>query len=174
MTSRTVLVNRAPVLTLWGAVVAERLGYDRDEALTLGKALAGLNAASKGRRLGLYKPAAESETKPRAPGREVRVALCGREIPARRTKEGVRAVSGPSAIEPAQVQGYLERSFGESLRAVRDAMARLARAYEPDDLAPAAFSLYERFRPQVAAGTRGWGQKGNLDLELVRSLAPGR
>ncbi len=29
-------INRAPVLTLWAAVVAERLGFRRDEALTLG------------------------------------------------------------------------------------------------------------------------------------------
>ncbi len=35
-------VNRAPVLTLWAAVVAERLGYRQDEALTLGQAVAGV------------------------------------------------------------------------------------------------------------------------------------
>jgi hypothetical protein len=46
MAVRKVKVNRAPVLTLWAAVVAERLGYERDEALTLGKAVAGLNAQS--------------------------------------------------------------------------------------------------------------------------------
>ena len=42
MTTTTVSINRAPVLTLWAAVVAERLGFDEDEALSLGKALAGL------------------------------------------------------------------------------------------------------------------------------------
>ncbi|HKL63094.1 MAG TPA: hypothetical protein VJ883_06985, partial [Woeseiaceae bacterium] len=49
-------INRAPVLTLWAAVVAERLGFARDEALTLGRAVAGLNAYSKGRSLGLFEP----------------------------------------------------------------------------------------------------------------------
>lgn len=44
MTKRIVKINRAPVLTLWATVVAERLGYDRDAALTLGKSVAGLNA----------------------------------------------------------------------------------------------------------------------------------
>jgi len=43
-----VRINRAPVLTLWAAVVAERLGFDRDEALTLGRAVAGLNTYAKG------------------------------------------------------------------------------------------------------------------------------
>jgi hypothetical protein len=45
MNERTILVNRAPVLTLWASVVAERLGFDRDEALSLGKAVAGLTHA---------------------------------------------------------------------------------------------------------------------------------
>jgi len=36
MPSKTISINRAPVLTLWAAVVAQRLGFDEDEALTLG------------------------------------------------------------------------------------------------------------------------------------------
>jgi hypothetical protein len=49
MPSKTISINRAPFLTLWAAVAAERLGFDHDEALTLGKAVAGLNAQAKGR-----------------------------------------------------------------------------------------------------------------------------
>ena len=37
-------VNRAPVLTLWAAVVAERVGHPPDTALTLGRAVAGSSA----------------------------------------------------------------------------------------------------------------------------------
>jgi hypothetical protein len=55
----TVHVNRAPVLTLRAAVVAERLGYDPAASLPLGKAVAGLKPnpragawASTGPRLG--------------------------------------------------------------------------------------------------------------------------
>jgi hypothetical protein len=40
----TISINRAPVLTLWVAVDAQRLGFAEDEALSLGKTLAGLNA----------------------------------------------------------------------------------------------------------------------------------
>lgn len=47
-------INRAPVLTLWAAVVAERLGFHWEEALTLGRAVAGFNAYSKGKTLGLF------------------------------------------------------------------------------------------------------------------------
>src|SRR4051812_50161291 len=59
--SAPIRVNRAPVLTLWAAVVAERLGFERDEALTLGRALAGLTAHAKGVRLGLFEPSAPEE-----------------------------------------------------------------------------------------------------------------
>jgi len=61
--------------------------------------------------------------------------------------------------------------FGESLDAVREAMAALAGSFGKDDLTEAAYELYEKFRPKIAAGKRGWGQKGELDLEVIRSLA---
>jgi hypothetical protein len=65
MAHRTISINRAPVLTLWAAVVAQRLGFDEDEALSLGKAVAGLNAQAKGRRLGIFKPHEEKAKKAR-------------------------------------------------------------------------------------------------------------
>src|SRR5271165_6626489 len=46
----SILVNRAPVLTLWAAVVAERLGHPADTALTLGRAVAGSAARVKARK----------------------------------------------------------------------------------------------------------------------------
>lgn len=44
-----VQINRAPVLTLWVAVVAERQGFSREAGLTFGKAISGMLAQSKGR-----------------------------------------------------------------------------------------------------------------------------
>jgi hypothetical protein len=49
-------INRAPVLTLWAAVMAERLGFDHNTALTLGQAVAGLSAYAKGVSLGIIEP----------------------------------------------------------------------------------------------------------------------
>ena len=40
-------INRAPVLTLWAAVVAERLGFDRDEALRYFKLALAIDPAIK-------------------------------------------------------------------------------------------------------------------------------
>ena len=57
MTEHNILINRAPVLTLWATIVAERLGFDQDEALSLGKAVAGLTAQSKPQnRMSYYEP----------------------------------------------------------------------------------------------------------------------
>ena len=47
----------------------------------------------------------------------------------------------------------------------------LAKSRTPSRLAAEAYSLYEKFRPAVPAGTRGWGAKGTLELEAIRQLA---
>src|SRR5207249_6177034 len=88
----TISINRAPVMTLWAAVVAERLGFDRDEALTLGRAVAGLNAQSKGRRIGASRPHEEKAKKTggRDYGEKVFGEVCGRDGPATVSPEGVR------------------------------------------------------------------------------------
>ena len=174
MTKNTVSINRAPVLTLWAAVVAERLGYEPDGALTLGKGVAGLNAQSKGRTLGIFGPpkAPEHGGPPRKTGlgEEFWVEVCGRPVPAKNTDDGVRAVIKDQPIDPAKVQKYLAGKFGDDLPAVRAAMDDLAGSFPPEELAGAAYSLYERFRPTISPGKRGWGQKGELDLDFVRSL----
>lgn len=173
MSKTTITINRAPVLTLWASVVAERLGHDPDTALTLGKAVAGLNAQTKGRSLGIFKPPKLEEGK--APkkhglGEEFWIPLCGRSVPAKNTPDGVRAVVKDKPIDPEQVRGYLARAFGDDCSAVRKAMESLAKAFEPDELAERAFALYEGFRPAVARGAGGWGQKGKLDLERIRGM----
>ena len=168
-----IMINRAPVLTLWAAVVAERMGFDADAALSLGKCLAGLNAQAKGRSLGIYKPAKTPEGRPPKKvglGEEFWVELCGRPLPAKNTAEGIRAVTGDKPIDPAPVQRYLQGKFGDALQAVRGAMAALAGAYKPDDLSEQAYSLYEQFRPRIPAGVKGWGAKGKLDLARIRAL----
>ena len=177
MSRETVLVNRAPVLTLWAAVVAERLGFDRRAALSLGKAVAGLNAQSKGRSLGIFKPAEHPEGVPREkvkPGEEFRVELLGRAVPAKTTADGVRAVVKGRPVGAEGVERYLEEKFGPELPAVEKAMKALAASFEPAGLAAAAFSLYERFRPEIPAGVRGWGAKGELDLKRIGSLKSAR
>jgi hypothetical protein len=175
MPDSVVLINRAPVLTLWAAVVAEALGYERDTALTLGKALAGLNAQSKGRSLGMYgqPKGSEGELLPRKVGlgEEFWVEICQRAIPAKNTKDGVRAVVKEEPIDPVAVERYLRNKLGEHYETVRTVMEELARSFPREELADKAYMLYERFRPRIPSGQQGWGARGELKLDLMRSLA---
>ena len=172
-TERKILINRAPVLALWASIVAERLGFDKDEALSLGKAVAGLNALSKGQRLGIFKPVPQEVKMARAQkrGEEFLVEICGRQVPAINTANGIRAVIKGQPIETMSVERYLESKFGESLGPALLAMRDLARALRPEQLKANAFSLYEKFRPAIPEGVKGWGAKGTLDIDRIRSLA---
>lgn len=176
--ANSIKINRAPVLTLWGVVVAERLGYKPDEALTFGKALAGLNAQSKGRSLGIYSPAEvelEAEiskrVKEREVGETVMVEVVGRMIPAIKTEYGLRAKIKDEEIKPESVERYLEKKFGPDLADVRHALEALAQAYLPQELKQRAYKLYEQFRPAIPSGVRGWGAAGELNLERIRKMA---
>ncbi len=167
-------INRAPVLTLWAAVVAERLGFDWEEALTLGRAVAGLNAYSKGKALGLFQPTPEAVREKRRRLREaegVSVDLLGRAVPARQTADGLRALSKDQPIDPHGVQRYLENKFGEALDDAVAAMRALARSRRLDELVEEAYELYEAFRPRVPRGRTGWGARGRLSLDRIRAMA---
>jgi len=109
--------------------------------------------------------------KRRGLGEEFWLPLCGRPLPAKNTPEGVRAMAGTAPIEPAPVQTYLEKKFGAQLAGVCAAMRALAQAFGPAELEDRAYGLYEAFRPEIPRGTAGWGAKGELRLDLLRSLA---
>jgi hypothetical protein len=169
-----VMINRAPVLTLWAAVVAETLGFEYDEALTLGRAVAGLNAYSKGVALGLFQPTPKAVREQRKTLRRdevVTVDLLHRAVPARHTDEGLRALSKDRPISSESVKRYLEGKFGDALDEAYEAMKQLAKSLTPSELAERAYGLYERFRPEIPSGKRGWGASGKLDLDGIRKMA---
>ena len=116
--STTLSINRAPVLTLWASVVAQRLGFDEDEALTLAKAVAGLNAQAKGRRLGIFKPHEEKAKKAREKERGERSAASPDDAPVVPVHGG-RHVAG---------DGFHAGRLSSRL-AVEPAMAGLARCW---------------------------------------------
>lgn len=169
-------MNRAPVLTLWAAVVAERLGHDRDAAITLSRAVAGSSARVKAKAIGIAEDAHEggnlrdearkqgqSKQRPKA------VHLLGRDVPVVEEKGALRALDHDKAASPKAAAGYVERALGEDLAAVRQAMEARAGSMEPEELNRIGFRLYEHFRPEVPAGAKSWGAKGVLDLGKIRS-----
>ena len=177
MAKKRIKINRAPVLTLWAAVVAERLGYGKETALTLGKAVAGLNAQSKGRKLGIYEEKSEEEkAKEKGKKKEEAVELqfveiLGRGVPAIKTPHGLRAAIDGKPIYAESVETYLKQKFGDDFDEARAALEKLAKAYTPKQLESKAYGLYEKFRPKIPEGKKGWGAKGELDMDYVRSLA---
>jgi hypothetical protein len=104
-------------------------------------------------------------------GYRVWIEVLGRPVPATNTDDGIRAIRGGKPIDAESVRRYLEDKFGENLKAVRTAMKKLAKAYKPQELAHDADPLYERFRPFIPEGVKGWGAKGDLDLGLIGRLA---
>ena len=83
------MVNRA-------AVVAQIPGFDHDGAVTLGRAVAGLNAYLKGVSLGLFQPTPTEVKEQRRKMRKeetVTIDLLHRAVPAKYTDEGLRALS---------------------------------------------------------------------------------
>lgn len=161
-----VRVNRAPVLTLWAAVVAERLGHPPATALSLGSAVAGTAAQAKARRLGLVDGGRSAE--PPRPARHT-VPLLGRDVPVAKAPDGTLRAAAPDGTpesdEPAR--HYVERAFGPRLEEVRAAMHALADTLPPAELNRVGFRLYEAFRPDVPEGTRGWGARGALHLDRI-------
>lgn len=166
-------VNRAPVLTLWAAIVAERLGHDADAAITLGRAVAGSSARVKARAIGLEEKRDDGGVQDAAkPVPRQTVHLLGRDLPVVERNGSAYALDHdkPASLRPAYA--YVEKAFGEHLPAVRRAMEGLADALAPEELNRIGFRLYERFRPEVPAGAAGWGKKGILDLKLIEGARP--
>jgi len=171
---KTIEINRAPVMTLWAVVVAERLGHAHEEALTLGRAVTGLNAYSKAKAIGLIsgKEKEPTEGKPRAkPAKPANtVELLGRHVPVVKTKDGWRALAKDAPLEPGAVERYLKSKFKDTLPSVLAAMRKLAASRTPKELENEAYALYEQFRPDIPAGEAGWGKAGELSLATIEAL----
>jgi hypothetical protein len=109
---KSTVVNRAPVMMAWASVVAERLGFSREEALSIGtpslhippspprhmtdplspvaSVYTEMNAVSKGVSLGIYdkKREAALNTAQTGGGSQPYVDLLGRRVPLYRTASG--------------------------------------------------------------------------------------
>jgi hypothetical protein len=179
--SRVVRVNRAPVLTLWAAVVAERQGHARSAALSIGRWIAGTLAHSRGCALGLYERRERSEQeRAKAAARDAalgvrKVDAFGMKVPAMDAPGGGGgtpvAVSGGKPLDPARAEAYVGRAFGgaDGAAAARRALEALAAAVPKARLGKEAYKIYEEIRPEA-----GWGQRGAFDLGAIERLAAAR
>ncbi|CAG0971776.1 hypothetical protein GPROT1_01627 [Gammaproteobacteria bacterium] len=163
----TIRIDRAPVLAMWASVVAERLGWPHETALTLGQAVADMTTRATDDRLGTH---AQSGDRPLADVTDAlrEVPLLGQIVHVASTPEGPRAVSKNALLEPDAVARYLRDKFGNQLCAALTAMERLAATMSTDALNEEAFRFYEHFRPDAPSGVSG--AEGILDLGLIHAL----
>jgi hypothetical protein len=165
----------SPVLTLWAAVVAERLGHPSDTALTLGRAVAGSAARAKARAIGREEQQADRNADtPRLREEHVTapVFLLGNSIRLLPNADGeLRAADGEQPSDPAAVERYLAKAFGDHQAEVRSAMETLAARYDPAELNRIGFRLYEWFRSEVPSDNEGWGVKAVLEIEKILAAA---
>ncbi|HEV2546010.1 MAG TPA: hypothetical protein VGU20_01605 [Stellaceae bacterium] len=144
-------VGRRPVLILWATIVAERLGFERNEALTLGRAVARLGGRMSEAALDVITPGEIAELRANLrPGGTIDVRVIDRVVSIARVPEGLRAVVKNRPIDPASVEAYLGEKFGNQIDNVAEAMITLAEALPVSLLAECAFELYEQFRPETS------------------------
>lgn len=169
MAKPPIRVNRAPLLALWVATVAERLGHPPETAMSLASAIAGIAARAKARRLGTEDAAPSGRDASQAS-----VVLLGHEIPVTHDEQGVLLAAEPDGTPaPGGPAGnYVRRAFGDRLAEVQGAMQRVAASYPEEELNRSGFRLYESFRTARPEGSGGRGSKELLDLSLLVPREP--
>jgi hypothetical protein len=162
-------INRAPVLTLWVVVVAERQGYSNKEALTYGKWISGIFAQAKGRKEGRFAENMDEPEQKRQRTEKDYISFFGHvKVPVQIQANGDRlAVTDGEVIDHVSVEQYLEMKFGDRLVDAKEAMEVVANSMSGEELSQRAYSLYEQLRPEY----KGWGKKSVLKLQEIRKLA---
>ena len=167
---KPIIINRAPVLQLWSACVAQflhpELGWDT--CLSIGGAVSSLCAISKGRAIGMIEPKeadGDHQTKKQQNGERVEVMGFGLHI-----KDGNALISGkPKPVKEDTLRNkFGSEEYDASLVAFQKALSTWKG--KEDELDKKAFHMYERFRPNVSGGQKGWGRKGKLDLTEVANV----
>ncbi|KAG9040204.1 hypothetical protein FRB95_000133 [Tulasnella sp. JGI-2019a] len=190
-------VNRAPVMTAWATVVAECLGFKREEALSIASVYTELNATSKGISIGVFD---ESKNRDHVAGStQPFVELMGRKwvqspppqtstrlmpttcsasllisynrIPVLETETGEwRGIVKGCPVDPKSPFGYIQRSFRQTLPWVMGSMRLLAKSFqEATELNKRGYGLYCDFRPE----NPGWGKKAEMRMENILKLRSG-
>lgn len=174
-----IIINRAPVLQLWSACVAHFMYPELEwsTCLSAGSAVSTICAVAKGRSIGTVpaKDESESQEKKRQDGKKKakdlhRMEFMHFKLP---LKNNLALVSASDAKGKPGAEEPLRKKFGddeyERVKSVFDEALGSWRGSE-DELSGKAFGFYEKFRPDVTSGQKGWGRKGELSLEKVKDV----
>ncbi|KAH7066212.1 hypothetical protein BKA63DRAFT_585172 [Paraphoma chrysanthemicola] len=182
-----IVINRGPVLHLWSACVTHLLYPDLDweTCLSAGSAISSICAIAKGRRIGSVPEKDDGDDKDgkkkkkkkkkKSNGKESegveRVKVMQFDL---RLKDGL-VDFGTDAKAKGKAGGEegLKRKFGEEeYGVVKSVFGEVLGGWKgrEEEVQQRGFGWYERFRPDVSQGQKGWGRKGELDLGKVRSV----
>lgn len=175
---KPIIINRSPVLQLWAATVANFLHPDEswNTCLSIGGSIATLCAISKGRAIGKVEPkddSAEAHDKRKQRKqkdenfREIEVMGFTMQV-----MDDVVIVGGkPKPLNEDSLRAKFggETNYDKTKNAMEEALQKWSD--EKDELNKKAFHMYETFRPDIRSGASGWGRKGELNLQEVKSAA---
>ncbi|KAF9652180.1 hypothetical protein BDM02DRAFT_3063063, partial [Thelephora ganbajun] len=172
---KSTVINRAPVMTAWATIVAERLGFGREEALSIASVYTETNATSKGISIGVHSSEKNEISQKSMDETQPYVDLMGRRITLYRFQLSYdqsqwRALSSGKAVPPLDAYKYITTSLKQTTPYILGAMRLLAESYEPGELNRKGFSLYCDFRPEIEPGKSGWGKRGKVPCEVILRL----
>ncbi|KAG7449117.1 uncharacterized protein BT62DRAFT_1002659 [Guyanagaster necrorhizus] len=168
---KSTIINRAPLMTAWAMIVSERLGFRREEALSIASVYTEMNALSKGVSLGIYQDGKQKGLDAIKGGSQPYVELMGRRmyvlLPLYQSQSNQwRALLNGKPAQPSYPFSYISRSFRQTTPHIIGALRLLAESFAPKELNNKGWALYAEFRPSV----NGWGERSEVKCETILSL----
>ncbi|KAK7060563.1 hypothetical protein VNI00_001329 [Paramarasmius palmivorus] len=183
--TKSTVVNRAPLMTAWATVVAERMGFQREEALSIASVYTEMNALSKGVSLGIFEEGKDKGLDATKGGAQPYVEFIGRRMYVlndlaidpyiktgtyrplyqSQTKQWRALLNGVPA-KPSAAFSYISRSFRQTTPHITGALRLLANSLTPGEINGKAWSLYCEFRPAV----NEWGKRSEVKCSTILGL----
>ncbi|KAI6897583.1 hypothetical protein KC318_g5449 [Hortaea werneckii] len=172
----TITINRAPVLELWASCVTNFIypSLPWETCLSIGSAIATITAVAKGRSIGTIEKPEPGEAEKRRRERQRKAE--------NEPLEDIEVMGFHLRLENGQAlvgekpkpgnESALSKKFGhEQYERAKGAFQDALGSWKgrESELDGEAFKMYEEFRPTVPPGQKGWGRKGQLNLESVKS-----
>lgn len=173
--------NRAPVLELWASCVTKLIypSIAWETCLSVGSAISTITAVAKGRSIGTIEKPDPSKAEERRRERQRKaenepledIEVMGFHL---HLKNGQALVGDKPKVgnESALSKKFGHDQYEMAKRAFQDALGSWKG--REDELDREAFKMYEDFRPTVPSGQKGWGRKGQLNLENMKSAVGAR
>ncbi|KAJ7908275.1 hypothetical protein B0H13DRAFT_2016861 [Mycena leptocephala] len=164
--TKSTVVNRAPLMTAWSTLVAERLGFQREEALSIASVYTEMNALAKGVSMGIYKQGMDKGAEALKEGSQPYVELMGRRPLYKTQNSQWRALLNGTAVQPSTAFSYISRALRQTTPHIIGALRLLAESFTPQEINTKAWGLYAEFRPEVT----GWGERAEVKCETILGL----